>query len=58
VPEDRVRALTTAWKDDSPAGAGGAGGAELNLVDGMVVDGYANFLVPLLQVIGVCPLLA
>ena len=49
VSEDRVRALTTAWKDESPAGGGGAEGG-LNLVDGMVVDGYANFLVPLLQV--------
>ena len=48
VSEEHVRALTTAWKDESPAGGGG-GGTELNLVDGMVVDGYANFLVPLLQ---------
>ena len=49
VSEERVRGLTTAWKDESPVAAGGGAG-ELNLVDGMVKDGYANFLVPLLKV--------
>ena len=50
VAEERVRGLTTAWKDESPVAAG-ADAAELNLVDGMVKDGYANFLVPLLKVV-------
>jgi hypothetical protein len=49
VAEERVRGLTTAWKDESPVAAGGDAG-EINLVDGMVKDGYANFLVPLLKV--------
>ncbi len=52
VAEERVRGLTTAWKDESPVAAGAEAG-ELNLVDGMVKDGYANFLVPLLKVIRV-----